>query len=131
VTSPLLTSIDLDNALEAYERYGARRDVFAASILTGFGVWQSLGAGGTGFSNDDSWQSLTYDPGNRPRSQEAPTLVIENGAFYIMSVKQIMEGRTRLARNPFPFIMPWWSAPEIDYPSDIELIEKLGRLFLK
>lgn len=73
-------------------------------------VWQDLGDGPT---------PITYDPDNRPRSQELKVYV-ENGSIFIFRTSAFMMEHNRFCGKLVPFLMASSSALDIDDLSDFE-----------
>lgn len=66
-----------------------------------------------------------YDYRNRPRRQNFGGELMENGAFYINSVKNIVESQNRLSGKIGIYEMPEYTATEIDEPDDWSILENL------
>lgn len=69
--------------------------------------------------------SMNYDYKNRPRRQNFDGMLMENGAFYINTVKNILDSRNRLSGKIGIYEMPEYTATEIDEPDDWIILEKL------
>ena len=69
--------------------------------------------------------SVNYDFRHRPRRQDFPGALMENGAFYISSVRAIRESGNRLCGRIGICEMPEWTATEIDEPDDWPILESL------
>ena len=69
--------------------------------------------------------SINYDYKNRPRRQDFEGFMMENGACYINSVKNILENKNRLFGKISIYEMPEYTSVEIDEPDDFIIIEKL------
>ena len=78
------------------------------------------------FWNEDG-TSLNYDYCNRPRRQDFAGMLMENGAFYINTVKNILENGNRLSGHIGIYEMPEYTATEIDEPDDWIVLENLMR----
>lgn len=78
------------------------------------------------FWNEDG-SSKNYDYMNRPRRQEFKGMLMENGAFYINKVGNIIESGNRLSCKIGIYEMPDYTATEIDEPDDWSIIENLMR----
>lgn len=76
------------------------------------------------FWNEDG-TSMNYDYMNRPRRQEFKGMLMENGAFYINTVKNILDNGNRLCGKIGIYEMPEYTATEIDEPSDWIILEEL------
>ncbi|WP_348982171.1 HAD-IIIA family hydrolase [Desulfosporosinus sp. OT] len=68
---------------------------------------------------------MNYDPMNRPRRQEFKGFLVENGAFYITSRRQLLESECRISGRIGTVEMPEESYFEIDDPSDWIIVENL------
>ncbi len=66
-----------------------------------------------------------YDYRNRPRRQNFRGELMENGAFYINSVQNIVESQNRLSGRIGIYEMPEYTATEIDEPDDWSILENL------
>lgn len=76
------------------------------------------------FWSDDG-TSKNYDYMNRPRRQNFNGMFMENGAFYINSVKNIKTSGNRLSGKIGIYEMPEYTATEIDEPDDWIILENL------
>lgn len=110
-TSPLTQTIHFSEAMDLYQK--GEFD----SILTCVRNYRF-------FWNPDG-TSMNYDYRNRPRRQNFDGMLMENGAFYINSVKNIIESGNRLSGNIGIYEMPEYTATEIDEPDDWIILEKL------
>ena len=70
-------------------------------------------------------KSLNYDYKNRPRRQDFNGCMMENGACYINSVKNILKDKNRLSGKISVYEMPEYTAVEIDESDDFILVAKL------
>lgn len=71
--------------------------------------------------------SMNYDYRNRPRRQNFAGMLMENGAFYINTIKNILESSNRLSGHIGVYEMPEYTAMEIDEPDDWMILENLMR----
>lgn len=110
-TSPLTQTVHFSEAMDMYQK--GEFD----SILTCVRNYRF-------FWNPDG-TSMNYDYRNRPRRQNFDGMLMENGAFYINSVKNIIESGNRLSGNIGIYEMPEYTATEIDEPDDWIILEKL------
>ena len=78
------------------------------------------------FWNEDG-SSLNYNYMNRPRRQNFEGMLMENGAFYINNVGNIIKSGNRLSGRIGIYEMPEYTATEIDEPEDWTIIEDLMR----
>ena len=70
---------------------------------------------------------MNYDYRHRPRRQEFDGMLMENGAFYINTVGNIIASGNRLSGKIGIYEMPEYTAFEIDEPDDWEVMENLKR----
>ena len=70
---------------------------------------------------------MNYDYRHRPRRQEFEGLLMENGAFYINTVANILESCNRLSGKIGIYVMPEYTSFEIDEPDDWQIMENLMR----
>lgn len=76
------------------------------------------------FWNSDG-TSVNYDYKNRPRRQDFEGMLMENGAFYINTVGNIISSGNRLCGKIGIYEMPEYTAFEIDEPDDWFVMENL------
>lgn len=112
-TSPLTETIHFSEALQMYAK--GEYD----SILTCVRSYRF-------FWNEDG-TSMNYDYMNRPRRQNFNGMLMENGAFYINTVKNILDNGNRLSGKIGVYEMPEYTATEIDEPDDWIILENLMR----
>lgn len=112
-TSPLTETVHFTEALTMYGK--GEYD----SILTCVRNYRF-------FWNEDG-TSINYDYKNRPRRQNFSGMLMENGAFYINKVENILESGNRLSGHIGIYEMPEYTATEIDEPDDWMILENLMR----
>lgn len=112
-TSPLTQTIHFSEALQMYG------EGLYDSILTCVRNYRF-------FWNEDG-TSMNYNFMNRPRRQEFKGLLMENGAFYINTVKNILSNGNRLGGKIGIYEMPDYTAFEIDEPDDWWIMENQMR----
>lgn len=78
------------------------------------------------FWNEDG-TSKNYDYMNRPRRQNFKGELMENGAFYVNTVSNILKSGNRLSGKIGIYEMPEYTATEIDEPDDWIILENLMR----
>lgn len=112
-TSPLTQTIHFREALELYSQgnYGS----LLTCVVNKRFFWNENGT------------SRNYDYRNRPRRQNFDGELMENGAFYINTVKNILESQNRLSGRIGIYRMPEYTAIEIDEPDDWTMLENLMR----
>jgi N-acylneuraminate cytidylyltransferase len=110
-TSPFTRTEDFDAAISAYNTSDAD------SMLTAVKVKR--------FYWNTNATPINYDYRNRPRRQDFDGLMMENGAFYINKVGNILQHKNRLSGKINIFEMPEYTGIEIDEPTDWELAETL------
>ncbi|MDA0195260.1 MAG: HAD hydrolase family protein [Bacteroidetes bacterium] len=110
-TSPFTLSKDFDGALKKFQLENAD------SLLSGTKFKRFLW--------DYSGDSLNYNYEKRPRRQDFKGTFLENGAFYISSVKQILDSKNRLSGKIGLYEMPDYTSLELDEPDDWSIGEQL------
>ena len=111
-TSPFTKSNDFSNGLKMMNSYDT---VFSCAKIKRF-IW------------DKDSNPLNYDFNNRPRRQDFDGTFMENGAFCISLVSDIIKYNNRISGNIGICEMPEYTFVEIDEPDDWIIAE---RLFLK
>lgn len=76
------------------------------------------------FWNEDG-TSMNYDYMNRPSRQNFKGMLMENGAFYVSKVGNILSNGNRLGGKISNYEMPEYTAIEIDEPDDWIIVENL------
>lgn len=112
-TSPLLESEDLTNAIKEYDKYDSMLSVVEQKRF----YWN--------YNEDGSVSPTNYDFYNRPRRQEFKGNLVENGAFYICSKKDLLKTKCRLSGRVGCHIMNEKTYYEIDEPDDWTIIEAI------
>ncbi|MBR4136538.1 MAG: N-acylneuraminate cytidylyltransferase [Bacteroidales bacterium] len=112
-TSPLTQTNHFTEALELYKE--RNYDSMLSCVRNKRFFWNENG------------ESVNYDYKKRPRRQEFAGLLMENGAFYINKVKNILEKGNRLSGRIGIYEMPEYTANEIDEPEDWFYLEDLMR----
>ena len=112
-TSPLTSSADFEGGIKLF--FQGDYD----SVLTCVRNYRF-------FWNEDG-TSNNYDYKNRPRRQNFAGRLMENGAFYINTVKNIKASNNRLSGKIGIYEMPEYTALEIDEPDDWILLETMMR----
>ena len=74
---------------------------------------------------DENGKALNYDICNRPRRQDFKGSLVENGAFYINSVENIIKTNNRLSGKIGLYEMPEYTFIEIDEPEDWDIAESI------
>ena len=112
-TSPLTQTTHFNEALQSYLE--GSYDSMLSCVRNHRFYWNEDGS------------SLNYDFMNRPRRQDFKGMLMENGAFYINKVGNILESGNRLSGKIGIYEMPEFTATEIDEPDDWFFIEELMR----
>jgi len=110
-TTPFLLASDLSGGIQRLKQSNKDSLLSCASVKRFF--W------------DKSGQPLNYDYKNRPRRQDFEGTFIENGAFYINSIANILENQNRLSGKIEVYEMPEYTMTEIDEPDDWAYAEYL------
>lgn len=112
-TSPLTENRHFTEALEMYAK--DKYDSMLTCVRNYRFFWNADGT------------SKNYDYMNRPRRQDFDGELMENGAFYINTVNNILESGNRLSGKIGIYEMPEYTAMEIDEPDDWIILENLMR----
>ncbi len=113
-TSPLLTASDLNRGIERFE--SGHYDSVLSVVRQKRFIWKEDG---------DSAVPVNYDYRCRPRRQEFDGLLVENGAFYLVSRAALLDSQCRLSGRIGLVEMDEASYYEIDEPSDWAIVENL------
>jgi len=113
-TSPLTTPADFSNGLRKIKD----GDSLLSCVRQKRFYWNPDGT------------SKNYDYRNRPRRQDFDGELMENGAFYINSVGNIMRDKNRLSGKILIHEMEDYTAVELDEPDDWIIAEKLMRKYI-
>jgi len=114
-TNPFLTSDDLCSALNKYLE-GDFDSMLSVVRFKRF-LWNPNGS------------PINYDYRHRPRRQEFQGILLENGAFYINTVGNILKYRNRLSGKIGFYEMPEYSWIELDEPDDWIIAEHLMKKY--
>lgn len=115
-TSPLRSASDIEQAIATLERDQAD-SLFSTGPLRNF-VWRV---------GSDGVAPLNYDPRRRPRRQEAPEDVAENGSIYVFRPWVLAKLKCRLGGTISVYRMSALDSLQIDEPDDIPVVEFLLR----
>lgn len=110
-TSPLTQISHFEEAIKLYN--GGSYDSLLTCVRNFRFYWNENGT------------SKNYDYRNRPRRQSFKGELMENGAFYINSVGNILKSGNRLSGKIGIYEMPEYTAAEIDEPDDWIVLESL------
>ncbi|APZ45333.1 acylneuraminate cytidylyltransferase [Polaribacter reichenbachii] len=113
-TSPLLSNKNLSEGFNLLKK----NDSVLSCVRSKRFFWNEKG------------KPLNYDYKNRPRRQDFDGLLMENGAFYINSVHNILENKNRISGKIGVSIMPEYTAVEIDEEDDWIIAESLMKRFI-
>lgn len=109
-TSPLLTSDEISRGLSMI--LSKEYDSIVSVVRQKRFIWSTDG-------------TPLYDLSNRPRRQDWDGILVENGAFYISRVRDILASRCRLSGKIGIVECSEESYYEIDEPSDWAIVENL------
>jgi N-acylneuraminate cytidylyltransferase len=110
-TSPLTETKHFSEAIDFYQ--SGKYDSLLSCVKNKRFFWNPDGT------------SINYDYKNRPRRQDFFGMFMENGAFYINTVKNIKRYKNRLSGQIGIYEMPEYTATEIDEPDDWIILEDL------
>ena len=108
-TSPTTTSQDINNAIDKLKV--ENKDSLLSVVREKKFFW-----------NDDS-KPINYDFKSRPRRQDFNGVLLENGAFYINKVKNILRDKNRLSGKICFYEMKDYNNIDIDEQIDWEIAE--------
>ncbi|MFI3331556.1 MAG: acylneuraminate cytidylyltransferase [Rikenellaceae bacterium] len=110
-TSPMTQTCDFEGALSVYN--SGKYDSLLSCVRNFRFFWNEDGT------------SKNYDYMNRPRRQDFRGELMENGAFYINTVENILASGNRLSGKIGIYEMPEFTAFEIDEQDDWVIMEAL------
>ncbi len=110
-TSPLTQTKDFDKALELL--LSSKADSLLTCVRTKRFFWNENG------------NPLNYDYTNRPRRQDFCGMLMENGAFYINRIGNILRDKNRLSGKIAIYEMSEYTTIELDEEDDWYIAEKL------
>lgn len=110
-TMPLLQSNDIEQAYRQYRHSGADSLLSCVRVKSFF--WNEDGT------------PINYDYKNRPRRQDFKGILVENGAFYINNVGNVISAGNRLNGNIAIYEMPEYAMVDIDEEDDWLIAERL------
>ena len=113
-TSPLLIKNDIEKGLNIFNE----NDSVLSCVKSKRFLWSDTG------------KPLNYDYKNRPRRQDFAGFLMENGAFYISSIHDILKSENRISGKIGVSEMPEYTAVEIDEEEDWIIAESLMRRFI-
>jgi len=111
-TTPFTSSDDFDNAINIIKS-NSEIDSLLSCVESKRFFWTKDG------------NAINYNYYKRPLRQDFDGLLMENGAFYINTVKNISKYKNRLSGNIHPYVMPEYTAIEADEEDDWLIIEQL------
>lgn len=114
-TSPLLSSDDLNQALMKFNLSNV--DSMLSVVRQKKFIWNC--------EDDDIVTPVNYSPKSRPRRQDFNGFLVENGAFYITTKKQLIKSKIRISGRIGYYEMSDKSYIELDEPDDWIIVENL------
>ncbi len=111
-TSPIRESDDVERAITTLRRRNAD-SLFSACPAHGF-IWRNHNTGPA---------PLNYDPVHRPRRQDAPEDLVENGSIYVFKPWVLRQLGSRLGGQIAVHRMSTLCSFQVDEPEDLTLIE--------
>jgi N-acylneuraminate cytidylyltransferase len=110
-TSPLMQTADINEALDKFNH--SDYDSMLSVVRYKRFFWNADGT------------PKNYDFNKRPRRQDFEGELMENGAFYINAIKNIVKNKNRLSGKVGLYEMPEFTSFEIDEPDDWVIAEQL------
>lgn len=115
-TSPLTETSDYENAIKKLKK--ERSDSLLSCVRVKRFLWNSKN------------QPINYNYKKRPRRQDFEGVLIENGAFYINTVSNIIKSKNRLSGKISIYEMLDYKYVEIDEENDWIIAEKLMKKYI-
>lgn len=112
-TSPLRRPDDVQSAIETLRREGAD-SLFSAYVLHGF-TWQI---------DKGQLAPVTFDYRRRPRRQDCPEYLQENGSIYVFKPWVLRQFNNRLGGKIAVYRMDMLDSVDVDDPEDLRAIEQ-------
>jgi CMP-N-acetylneuraminic acid synthetase len=114
-TSPLVLASDIDKGISMIlqEKYDS---VFSATTETWVPKWLASG---------NHVNPVNWTPSARPRRQQMPELLIENGAFYITKRENLIKSGLRYSGKIGCVTMPLKRSFQIDTQDELNLIKSI------
>ena len=110
-TSPLTKPSDIAQAFDKFQKSDC--DSLLSVVRQKRFIWS------------DEGKPINYSPDARPRRQDFNGFLVENGAFYISGVSEILESKSRVSGRVIFWEMPEETYFEIDEPSDLDIVSAL------
>jgi N-acylneuraminate cytidylyltransferase len=117
-TSPLVLSSDIDKGIEKVIS-GEYESVFAGTDETWVPRWVEI---------DGNVSPVNWTPKQRPRRQQMPTTIIENGAFYITTRENLLKNNLRYSGKIGCVRLPLKRSFQIDTLEELDLIKALLKM---
>ena len=114
-TYPLVVSSDIDKGVEMVLS-GQYDSVFSSTEETWVPKW---------IETEESVKPVDWTPKNRPRRQQMPELLIENGAFYITKRENLLNSGLRYSGKIGVVKMPLKRSFQIDTQDELSLIRSI------
>lgn len=116
-TSPMLTSKDINGIYN--KMLTEKSDSALTCVLNKRFYWTKDG------------KPINYNYMKRPRRQDFEGYMLENGACYINSVKNIKKSKNRLYGKICIYEMPEYTSVELDEELDFYIVEKLMERYIE
>ncbi|QHT69574.1 acylneuraminate cytidylyltransferase family protein [Rhodocytophaga rosea] len=110
-TSPFTSTRDFTEALQLFQKDAL--DSLLTCVRTKRFFWNKEGT------------PINYDYRSRPRRQDFPGMLMENGAFYVSTIQAIMVSKNRLSGKIGIYEMSEDTAIELDEESDWLIAEQI------
>lgn len=114
-TSPLVLPSDIDKGIEMVLS-GDYDSVFSVTTETWVPKWLEI---------ENLVKPIDWTPASRPRRQQMPELLIENGAFYITKRENLLESGLRYSGKIGVVKMPLKRSFQIDTEEELGLIRSI------
>lgn len=114
-TSPIREASDFSKAIEDFQS-SEFDSMLSVSELNTFFIWERD-------AGKETFHSANYDHRKRPRRQDLPERVLENGSFYLFKAQPFLKEKNRLFGRIGVHKMEFWKGFEIDTLEEFEFCE--------
>lgn len=115
-TSPFTRSSDFSQAIKKFTQ--SNDDSLLSVVRSKRFFWNENG------------KPVNYDYKDRPRRQDFPGILMENGAFYINTTQNILRDKNRLSEKIGYYEMPEYTSIELDEEDDWVMAENFMRKYV-
>lgn len=113
-TSPLRLATHISEAMDYASQDGVN-SVVSVTLHRKF-LWE-----GSQWK-DHECRPVGHTKYHRPMRQDLPFITAENGSIYAMNRELFLQEKTRFCGRTVPYIMPDWTAQEVDSYEDLDMV---------